>query len=256
MNASEVLAPFGFTGLESEIYMFLAKESPATGYRIAQGINKPAANTYKGIQGLQSKGAIMVEEGATRLCRPVPLPELLKRLQRDFATRTKTLEKALANAATPSEDDRVYVLRSVDQVLAKVSEMLGSAKRGALLKLPGRISTQLEPDLAELQKREIQVALLTDSPASSGGMETTVASLSAGATTVVVDGSEVLIGTVDTESASVWWTRNPAVAGPIQSGLACEIVLAQVEQLLAADEKKSRIQKALESGRLLQNFQE
>ena len=73
MTGSDALVPFGFTALESEIYVFLLGESPATGYRVAQGINKPAANTYKAIQTLQSKGAILVEEGSSRFCRAVPI---------------------------------------------------------------------------------------------------------------------------------------------------------------------------------------
>jgi len=51
--AAELLVPFGFTNLESEIYVFLLGESPATGYRIAQAIGKPAANTYKAIESLR-----------------------------------------------------------------------------------------------------------------------------------------------------------------------------------------------------------
>src|SRR5690348_5292210 len=107
-DASQILVPFGFTGLESEIYAFLLKESPATGYRIAQAIGKAAANTYKAIEGLQQKGAVLIEEGASRSCRAVPPDELLARLTRDFEWRRAEAEILLSRINSESSDDRVY----------------------------------------------------------------------------------------------------------------------------------------------------
>ena len=78
----EVLSELGFTNLEAEIYAFLLQESPVTGYRIAQAIGKPAANTYKAIQTLELKGAVIVDEGSSRMCRAVSADELLNRLGR------------------------------------------------------------------------------------------------------------------------------------------------------------------------------
>ena len=51
----DALRELGFTELESRIYIFLLEESPATGYRIAQAIEKPVANTYKAIELLYYK---------------------------------------------------------------------------------------------------------------------------------------------------------------------------------------------------------
>jgi len=70
-DSVKALADLGFTNLEAEIYAFLLQESPATGYRIAQAIGKPAANTYKAIQSLEQKGAVIVEAGSSRMCRAI-----------------------------------------------------------------------------------------------------------------------------------------------------------------------------------------
>ncbi len=80
----EALVSLGFTALESEIYTFLLQESPVTGYRVAQALGKPTANTYKAIESLALKGAVIVAEGAQRHCRAVPAQELLNRLDRRF----------------------------------------------------------------------------------------------------------------------------------------------------------------------------
>ncbi|MDO8629132.1 MAG: helix-turn-helix domain-containing protein, partial [Phycisphaerales bacterium] len=68
----QTLVPLGFTPLEGEVYAILVAESPATGYRVAQAIGKPVANTYKAIESLERKGAIVVDDGESRLCRAVP----------------------------------------------------------------------------------------------------------------------------------------------------------------------------------------
>jgi hypothetical protein len=42
----------GFTGLEAQVYVFLLRHAPATGYRISHAIGKPTANTYKALAEL------------------------------------------------------------------------------------------------------------------------------------------------------------------------------------------------------------
>jgi sugar-specific transcriptional regulator TrmB len=251
MAIAETLVPFGFTALESEIYVFLLRESPATGYRIAQGINKPAANTYKAIQGLQSKGAVLVEEGPSRLCRAVPLPELMGRLQKNFEERRKEAEKSLKALGKPVDDDRIYHLRSADQVLNRVREMIVGASIVALLKLPATIVDGLAPEMEEAAQRGISILLLTDVSTSVKGAEISVApSSNPGQVLAVVDGLQTLLGSIgDTASAEAIWTQNPMLAQIHHAGLSAEIALANVATLLAADEKRSRILKAVEGRR-------
>jgi HTH-type transcriptional regulator, sugar sensing transcriptional regulator len=259
MAIAETLVPFGFTALESEIYVFLLRESPATGYRIAQGINKPAANTYKAIQGLQSKGAVLVEEGPSRLCRAVPLPELMGRLQKNFEERRKEAEKSLKALGKPVDDDRIYHLRSADQVLNRVREMIVGASIVALLKLPATIVDGLAPEMEEAAQRGISILLLTDVSTSVKGAEISVApspnpgqvlAVVDGLQTLLVAGLQTLLGIIgDTASAEAIWTQNPMLAQIHHAGLSAEIALANVATLLAADEKRSRILKAVEGRR-------
>src|SRR5580704_2378142 len=110
----KALAELGFTNLEAEIYAFLLQESPATGYRIAQAIGKPAANTYKAIQTLEQKGAVIVEDGTSRMCRAVSSDELLSRMTREFELRRSSAQSTLSALNHPSVDERIYQIRSRD----------------------------------------------------------------------------------------------------------------------------------------------
>jgi sugar-specific transcriptional regulator TrmB len=259
MSVSESLIPFGFTALESEIYVFLLKASPATGYRIAQGINKPAANTYKAIQTLQAKGAVLVEDGPSRLCRAVPLHELMSRLQKDFESRRKSTEKLLRSLNSPIDDDRIYRLKSRQQVLGKVREMVSATRSLCLLKLPAEVLAELEPDMENAALRGVAISCLTSQPISVEGIDTVYErSEMHGAITAVADGAQVLVGETQTgDEADAIWTQSAVLARLHHVSLSAEICLAHVHHLLDLDEKKSRVQRAVESRIALpQNFQE
>lgn len=249
MSVAESLVPFGFTALESEIYVFLLRVSPATGYRIAQGINKPAANTYKAIQTLQAKGAILVEESSSRLCRAVPLEELMNRLQKDFESRRKSTEKQLKSVGKPAEDNRIYQLLSRDQILSRAREMLASSKSSVLFKMPADDLLTIEGDVEKAADRSVSVCGITGYPTTIEGAEMVAGSDGeTDSITVVGDGDQVLIGTISSEGDSeAIWTRNTNLAKIIHSSLSAEFALAQVNAMLAADEKKGRMVRAIEN---------
>jgi len=248
MSLADTLVPFGLTALESEVYVFLLKESPATGYRIAQGINKPAANTYKAIQTLQSKGAILVEEGPSRMCRAVPLDELMNRLQRDFERRRTEAEKKLKSIDKPGEDDRVYRLKSRDQILNRMREMLAAATTVALVKLPFESYRELQNDLAQAAKRGVSVSALASEALITAGVESVVSpEWIAGSVSMVTDGAQSLMGVMTANAqAEAVWTQSPIVAQNHHVELSAEITLAQTSAMLAADEKRSRIARTIE----------
>ena len=74
------LVALGFSKLEAAIYIYLLKESPATGYQIAKAIDKAKANTYQALDSMTQHGLLMVEDGKPRRYRAVPHREMLRRL--------------------------------------------------------------------------------------------------------------------------------------------------------------------------------
>jgi sugar-specific transcriptional regulator TrmB len=251
MAASDLLVPFGFTNLESEIYLFLLGESPATGYRVAQAIGKPAANTYKAIQTLQTKGAVLVEQGTNRLCRAVAAEELLARLQREFEQQKAAAQRALESVAKPQDDDRIYSLRSREQTLGRARVMLGGAKSQILLKCAADVLEELRPNLEEAIERGIDVAMLTSALVAVGNDETAADPNVTVEFSVVTDGDQAIAGALQDGSAECVWTRSRFLVQTIHAGLAAEICLTQVARQLHDDEKKSRIVRTLDSQRRL-----
>jgi sugar-specific transcriptional regulator TrmB len=167
------LTALGFTGLEAEVYTFLVQESPATGYRIAQATTKPAANIYKALESLVNKGAVIVEEGASRLCRAVPAEELIGQIERTFAARSAAAVKALAELKkAPEEDHRVYQLSSYEQVMERSRGMLARAEEIALVDcFPGPLE-ELRPAIEAAAERGVRVAVQAYGPVEVRGART------------------------------------------------------------------------------------
>src|SRR4051794_8088247 len=143
----------GFTEMEGRIYTFLCQEAPATGYRIAQAIGKPVANTYKAIEVLERKGALLVDDGENRMYRAVPVEEILGRLDRDFRESRARTARAFAPLGTPAEDERVYQLRAREQVLERARQMLAGAQKVALASLFPEPLELLREDLERAARR-------------------------------------------------------------------------------------------------------
>ncbi len=159
IECTEALTALGFTALEAEVYAVLVEQSPATAYKLAQEVGKAAANVYKAVESLQRKGAILVEEGSSRLCRAVAPAELIQQLQRQFALATNRAGAALAQLTRTAGDERVYELRSGDQVLARARAMLRRTERMVLCDLFPEAVAELRDDIEAAVRRGCRVCV-------------------------------------------------------------------------------------------------
>ncbi|MFZ4508827.1 MAG: TrmB family transcriptional regulator [Fimbriimonas sp.] len=170
-DAIQAMGHLGFTALEAQIYAFLLGESPATGYRIAQAIGKPAANTYKALQTLEQKGAVVLDAEDSKQCSPVPLDELMGRLAREFAARRTLAETALRQVEPRAKEDRMVILKSPEAVFAKATSLLDSAESVVLGIWVGLPSKHLLDCIDGAVARGVQVSLVTSELALPNQMD-------------------------------------------------------------------------------------
>jgi sugar-specific transcriptional regulator TrmB len=249
-DSVKVLADLGFTNLEAEIYAFLLQESPATGYRIAQAIGKPAANTYKAIQTLEQKGAVIVEDGASRMCRAVSSEELLSRLTREFESKRSSAQSTLSALNHTTVDERIYQIRSREQVFQRAREMLAEANQVAVGVLPGKFADQLAENLLAATSRGVDVALKSDQSIRIEGVDVVVEPTGVRARTtlhLVTDGDQTLIATFDDAGGLLHavWTRSPMLAVAHHEGLASELCLSVVAERIEEGAGQKRLTRAL-----------
>jgi sugar-specific transcriptional regulator TrmB len=153
------LIGLGFNNLEAQIYTFLLQNSPVTGYRIAKGIAKPASNIYKAIETLHKKGAIIIDDDTTRLCRAIPVDELIDSLQRQFDNLKNQAKSELNRLKTSQSDNRIYQLQSTDQVISRFRKMLSECQRVAILDLFPFAAEILRQDIIAAVERGVRVIM-------------------------------------------------------------------------------------------------
>jgi sugar-specific transcriptional regulator TrmB len=231
----------GFTSLEAEIYAALLQDSPATGYAIAKAIGKPVANVYKGIQTLHEKGTVSVDEGETRLCRPVPLDELLERLEREFRGRRDRAREALAQLPGPALDARVYHMRSREQVLERARRMLATATRVVLLDVFPEPLDALREELDAAARRGVEVAAKVYAPAELPGIETVLGVRAEQIRerwpgqwlNLVADGAQMLLALLRPDGQGVVqavYSGSPYLCWVMHSSMACELGYTALER--------------------------
>lgn len=253
-DSVQALADLGFTNLEAEIYSYLLQESPATGYRIAQAIGKPAANTYKAIQSLEQKGAVIVDSSETRMCRAISSDELLTRLSREFETRRASAQVSLSKMNHPAPDDRIYQIRSRDQVFQRAREMLHEAKLLVVGVIEGPFAQELIEDLAAAIARGVDIGLKSDQNLRVEGIEAVpIEKYERGRQVLelAVDGEQVLIAAFSPEGALTHaiWSRHPVLAVSFHEGLAAQISFANVSARVDEGAGQKRLTRAVAAHR-------
>jgi len=171
-RAVQQLILLGFTELEAAVYVFLVGHSPATAYGVAKGLGRPVANTYKAVESLQQKGAVLIDETGARQCEAVPPAELLGKLDRTFAAQRDSAAAALARLEPAGGSDGIYTLTSVEQVYDRATLMLRNAKDVVLGDLFPEAVSMLRSDLEAAAGRGAIVAVQTYAPVNLEGIET------------------------------------------------------------------------------------
>lgn len=246
IQAAQALQALGFSEIESLVYCFLLKESPATGYRVSHAIGKPTANTYKAIAALAQRGAIVVDDSESRLLRAVPQGELLDRLNRDFEVKRLDAEAELSKIRQASGDDRVYYLASVEQVIERARTMITNARDAVLLDLFPETVPLLAPQMEAAAKRGVKVAARTYAPATIKGAilvtskdsDRVLATWPGQQISVAADAEEFLTALLSQDASSVHqalWSSSTFLSCLQYNALHVEIVLTAINDMARAD---------------------
>jgi sugar-specific transcriptional regulator TrmB len=235
----ELLCELGLNQLEAEVYAFLLPREPMTAYAIGSAIARPTANVYKAIERLARAGAVLVEEGANRLCRAVPVKEFLRHTERDFVARRREAEEVLGTLVQETFDERVYRVESVGEALERCREMLARAKVVAVVDAFPRALEAIAPAIAQAARRGVEVVVEAYAPTSIAGADVVVVpegqlSLDAWRSeqlNVVVDGREHLLALLSQDLREVYqavWSRSVYLSCLHHSGRMTEITLVRL----------------------------
>jgi sugar-specific transcriptional regulator TrmB len=163
----------GFTRVEAEVYVHLVEHSPATGYSVAKAIGRTQGAAYKTLASLETRGAVEVNGGQSRLYRAVPPEELLERLDRCFQESRREATEALRTLQPAEGDERIYRLTTPDQVYERCRAMLAGCRTIAILDLFPEPLGILRPDIQAAVDRGVRVMLMAYGSADLPGARVT-----------------------------------------------------------------------------------
>lgn len=213
------LVALGLTPIEAAAYAYLLRNPATTGYRVAQGIGKPTANTYKALVSLADRGAVVVDDAGKRLYRAVPSAELLDTIERRFQEHRRVAATGLSELEEERRDDRLYRLTTAAQVTGRISAMLGRSRESAVLDLGIPILETVAGDIRAAADAgaavHVRVGGNTDVDLGAAIVTPGDATPGACAATVVVDAREVLLATLDEAGTAVRhavWGGHPDLA--------------------------------------------
>ena len=247
------LTELGFSGAEAAVYVALLQEPKATGYRIARLAGKPVPNTYKALDALHKKGAIIVDEtGRGRTYTALPVSEFFDGMKRRLDTMRGHLEEELKGLALGSVEGGIFQLNTPDQVYGRAKTLLREARSVALVDIFPEPLERMRGDLEAAAKRGVHVCAMVYLPGEVKGCEVIAPKKPAAHLeiwkadwmNVVVDSREALYSLLKKDGTGVHravWIKDPYLAMQAFSGAFHEFIFDRTGQLLWSGKSKDEI---------------
>jgi len=248
-----MLLSLGFSGLEADIYMTLLREPGITGYRVAQILGKPVPNTYKALDTLSAKGAVIADDsGRSRNFAAVPIGQFIDQMVMELKQSKTTIEARLKDIGGHPPEEGVYRLLNVPQVYAKAEEVLASARQSVLVDayhIPlERIRNTLEETAARGVRCLVHAHRANTVVKGCEVIESCRTEIPGEWLVVLADGREYLIGVIASDEKRVYqavWSRNPFIAPCIYQGYLNKALFFRLILMFGAEEQPDLIKKEL-----------
>jgi len=232
-NLKKIMA-LGLTEMEATIYIFLLSNAPATGYKIAKGINKPTANTYKSIELLLQKGVLLLDYDNKKTYTAVPYPDFLSRIKKEFLSNISDVETIFATKSTAQIENRIFSMFTVPQIVETCLSMINRAKHTVFLDVYPNLIDIIVPPLKNAIKNGVEVYIKTytdieikgaDIVIDYRGIKTNV-NWPGTQINLVIDSQELVLACYDDMQVySAIWSNNPFLTMIQAHGLLMEIII-------------------------------
>lgn len=257
-NIISKLNRFGFNRLEAEVYITLLKDSPLTGYRLAQILNKAAANTYKALESLEKKGAVVAEETPTmKQYAAIPIKDYMDQVEFTFVNDRNYLEDSLKNIENSLAGDKIYMLQSLEQVFEKCTKMLDSAECCVIVDAFPDMLQKIIPELEKAAANNVNIVVNAYEPIEVKNCHVIVKSnakevlklWSGDWMNIAVDGKEYLITAVEKDGAlqHAIWSNSPYLSFFVFNGFRYEMMYSSLAGKTEEINREDIIEKAIEN---------
>ncbi len=231
----------GLSGLEAEAYLAVLTEPDSTGYRISQVLGKPAPNTYKALDSLVNKSAILADEGSrSRTFTAIPVREQVIQRSRRLDMLADEIEQGLEKIHKPRSVEGVYKLSTVHQVMARAERMIENARDTLVADADNLPLKKLSDSFLSAAERGVRVLLHGREAMNMPGCEF-ISSVTEGwqgdMLVLIADSSEYLIAFMSEDMRSLIqgvWSRN-FIAPCIYRGYMIKALFYRISMMIGED---------------------
>lgn len=255
MNETQIkgLMELGLSKLQARIYLALYLEPGQTGYKIAQGLNEPSANTYKALELLLKKGIILLDEtGTNKKYSAMPIENYLNQLEIQFKTKRAVIENKLKNIKPVIAQEGIFRIENINQLYENAKAIINNAKEVLALDCSIPPLEILKQDLETAAQNGVKVIVKTSADISIPGcdiiyskeMSSTINELPIQYLNICNPGMEHLIALLNNDNSKVVnavLSRNRFQSIVAYNGIASEFILAKLLEMLIAGKKNSEI---------------
>jgi sugar-specific transcriptional regulator TrmB len=217
------LQKLGFTDYEARAYLALLRHNPATRYQLGQNAAIPESKIYEIVRRLQDKGIIAGVHGDPPRFIPLAPEQLLHQLDLKTQESLDFLGSNLPKLASDKTVQWIWNIDGYEPTLSKAREMIEVAQASILAALWRDETERLATCLLSANDRGVALTLLAydESPIAFGKvrvhgfkerMQEQLDAAQGRWMAIVVDKSQVLVGSSLDRSASAVWTNHSGLA--------------------------------------------
>jgi len=240
-SLESMLMQLGLSGMEAEVYLAVLAEPGSSGYRVSQVLGKAAPNTYKALNSLLVKGAVISDDGnKSRTYSAVSVRELTDQITRRMHNLADDMETALRNVYTPDPDEGVFKLTSVHQVIARARRMISESSVSIVADADSNPIAELVTDLEEAASRGVNVLIHGRKPMILKGCEY-ISSITEGwdgeMLVLISDEKQYLLSFMSRDMRTLFkgiWSRN-FVAPCIYRGYMVKAIFYRISMMISSN---------------------
>jgi sugar-specific transcriptional regulator TrmB len=225
------LQKLGFTDYEARAYVALLRDYPATRYQLSQNASIPDSKIYEVVRRLQDKGVITGLQGRPPRFVPLDPEQLVAQLERRTDESLEYLRSSFPRIADEPAVQRIWNVEGYDAIISQAKELLDSARKEVLAAMWHQEANLLADWMQSAETRTGAVTLLAYDACDvdfgtvklhgfEKDLETQLIDFDGRWLAMVVDRSQVLLGSTLSNSAAGVWSNHSALANIVHRYIA------------------------------------
>lgn len=162
---TSLLGRLGFSEYEAKAYLALLRHGPSTGYQVAKNSGVPRSRVYDILGKLTTRGAVVVEPGATSDWKAVGPEELLSGMERNYRETVDVLREGLKQQVHAPEVEKIQLYSGYGPVLDKTRQIISESAELLYMTLHPEELAILREDLLRAGERGVALRLMLMGPA-------------------------------------------------------------------------------------------